>query len=342
LHGWFVLCEKQITQLKDCSKWDKAIKPRPISMVTFVAIMKTLLVLISLLFLTNISYSQSATKSAKIEGQIVCCEDCWVRADRLTTPYGTPSDLAKAAECIANGDPTLLAALDTQGRTTFYQLEEGRFKKPGKNWLELVGTKVEITGSVRAAKKRLFLKVDELNVLASPPGQDLSAFIGKEAELVLKDLFGVEQKLSSLRGRIVILNFWATWCGPCKKEMPDLAAIQNQYAAFGVQVIGASADTINEIAPVRQFIKDAAINFPIWLGATTGQMSEFGLGPALPGTAIVGRDGKIIAIFPGVVTQEEIKKHLDKLIAQASEQARRDQIAMARTQPKREASSVPS
>jgi thiol-disulfide isomerase/thioredoxin len=113
--------------------------------------------------------------------------------------------------------------------------------------------------------------------------------IGKEAELVLKDLFGAEQKLSADRGRIIVLNFWATWCGPGKKEMPDLAAIQNQYAAYGVQVVGASADTLNELQAVRQSIKETAINFPVWLGVTTEQMAQFGLGPGLPGTAIIGR-----------------------------------------------------
>ncbi|HMV85086.1 MAG TPA: TlpA disulfide reductase family protein [Blastocatellia bacterium] len=280
-----------------------------------------------------------STQSTKLIGQIVCCEDCWAEADRRTVAYGTPTDLAKAAGCIAKGDPTLLAVMGEAGKTTFYQLEEGKFQKPGKNWLEFVGKKVEITGATRAAKKKQFVKVDELNVLAAPPGQDLSAFIGKDAELALKDLFGVEQNLNSLRGRIVVLNFWATWCGPCKKEMPDLAAIQNQYAALGVQVVGASADTLAEVKAVRQFIKDSAINFPIWLGATTEQMASFGLGPALPGTAIIGRDGKITALFPGVITQEEIKKHLDKLIAQADSEAKRDLMAAKK---QTQTSSVPS
>ena len=83
---------------------------------------------------------------------------------------------------------------------------------------------------------------------------------------------------------LVIVDFWATWCGPCKKEMPDLAAIQNSYAAYGVQVIGASADTLAELNAVRQFIKETTVNFPVWLGATTEQMAQFGLGPGLPGT----------------------------------------------------------
>jgi len=309
--------------------------------------MKNLSILLLLLLLPIAGvFAQPASKQSatKLIGQIVCCEDCWVRTDRRTTPYGTAADLAKAAECVANGDPTLLAVMDAEGKTTLYQLEDGQFKRPGKNWLDFIGKRVEITGAVRARKKQQliqqFIRVDALEILSSPAVQTPDV-IGQEAELTLKDLFGVEQKLSSLRGRIVILNFWATWCGPCRKEMPDLAAIQNQYAALGAQVVGASADTIADVKAVRQFIKEAQVNFPIWLGATTKQMAQFGLGPSLPGTAIIGRDGKIAAVFPGVVTQDAIKKHLDKLIAAADKEARLEQIAAAKIK-KADASSVPS
>jgi thiol-disulfide isomerase/thioredoxin len=286
--------------------------------------------------------AQTANGPGRIEGQIVCCEDCWNKADRRKVPYGSPEDLAQSAKCIANGDPTLLAVTAQDGATKFYQLEDGKFKRPEPNWLSYVGSRVEITGTVRVRKKQNFVKVDDLKILSRPSEPQVPDVIGKEAELVLKDLFGAEQKLSSYRGRIVVLNFWATWCGPCKKEMPELAAIQNQYAAYGVQVIGASADTLSELQAVRQSIKETAINFPVWLGATTEQMAQFGLGPGLPGTAIIGRDGKIVAIYRSVITQEEIKKHLDKLVAQGEREAKREQLAMAKSKSKTDASSVPS
>ncbi|HEY9430180.1 MAG TPA: TlpA disulfide reductase family protein [Blastocatellia bacterium] len=272
----------------------------------------------------------------------MCCEDCWNKADRRKVAYGSPEDLAQAAKCIANGDPTLLAVTAADGATKLYQLQDGKFKRPEPNWLSYVGSRVEITGPVRVSKKRNFVRVDDLKVLSKPSEPHLPDVIGKETELALKDLFGAEQKLSAYRGRIVVLNFWATWCGPCKKEMPDLAAIQNSYAAYGVQVIGASADTLAELNAVRQFIKETTVNFPVWLGATTEQMAQFGLGPGLPGTAIIGRDGKIVAIYRSVVTQEEIKKHLDKLVAIGEREAKREQIAMAKSGSKPEASSVPS
>jgi thiol-disulfide isomerase/thioredoxin len=282
--------------------------------------------------------AQTATKLA---GQIVCCEDCWVRADRKTVPYGTPADLVKSAECVGNGDPTLLAVMANDGKTTFYQLEEGKFKKPGKNWLELIGSRVAITGVARTNKNKHFIRVDELKVTATP--QQIAPqpnVVGTEAEMVLKDLFGGEQKLSTFRGRVVVLNFWATYCGPCVKEMPDLAAIQNQYAALGVQVIGASAETLVEQKEVRKFVTDLKINFPIWLGATTADMARFGLGPALPGTAIIGRDGKIVAVYPGVIKLADLKKQLDTLIAQSQREVK-DQIALAKGK-KPDTSSVPS
>ncbi|MCI0390742.1 MAG: TlpA family protein disulfide reductase [Acidobacteria bacterium] len=287
----------------------------------------------------QVTPAQTATK---LEGQIVCCEDCWVRADRKTVPYGTPSDLAKAAECVGNGDPTLLAVMDKDGKTTFYQLEEGKFKKPGKNWLELIGSRVEVTGAARTRRDKHYLRLDALKVLATP--QQIAPqpnVIGTEAELVLKDLFGAEQKLSAYRGRVVILNFWATYCGPCRQEMPALSAIQNQYAALGVQVIGASADTLAEQKEVREYIKEVKVNFPIWLGAKTEDMARFGLGPALPGTAVIGRDGKIVAVYQGVIKEADLKKQIDSLIARSQSEAK-EQIALARKGKKSETSSVPS
>jgi thiol-disulfide isomerase/thioredoxin len=301
--------------------------------------MRALLVLLLLCAaFVQIAPAQTATK---LTGQIVCCEDCWNRADRKTVAFGTPADLVKAAECVGNGDPTLLAVLDAAGKTTFYQLEEGKFKKPGKNWLELIGSRVEISGTTRARKDKHFLRVDELKVLATP--QQIAPqpnVIGTEAELVLKDLFGAEQKLSAYRGRVVILNFWATYCGPCRKEMPDLAAIQNQYAALGVQVIGAAADTLAEQKEVRKFITEVKVNFPVWLGATTADMARFGVGPALPATVVIGRDGKIVAVFQGVVKEADLKKQLATLIAKSQREAKA-QIALAKD-AKPDTSSVPS
>jgi thiol-disulfide isomerase/thioredoxin len=280
--------------------------------------------------------------AAKLEGIIVCCEDCWLEADRKTTPYGTREDLDKAVGCIESGDPTLIAVANSAGGFTLYELQPGKYKRPGKNWLEFIGRRVEVTGAAGKKKDRPFIKVDALKVIAEPIAatEPEVNVIGAEAELALNDLFGVEQRLSAFRGRIVVLNFWATYCVPCRKEMPDLAAVQNQYAALGVQVIGAAADAAEEKQKVLQFIKETKLNFPVWLGATADDMRRFGLGSALPGTVIIGRDGKIAAAYRGIIKLADLKKQLDSMLA-AAEKESKEIIASAKQKPAK-ASSVPS
>jgi peroxiredoxin len=173
--------------------------------------------------------------------------------------------------------------------------------------------------------------------------QDAKVIGTEAAELALRDLFGAEQRLSALRGRIVVLNFWATFCEPCRKEMPDLAAIQNNYAALGVQVVGASADEAAARPKVLQFIKETKLNFPVWLGATTGDMERFGLAPALPGTVIIGRDGRIVWHKSGVVKEADVKKQIDELLAQAAKEEKKARRELAATHSDHtDASSVPS
>jgi peroxiredoxin len=123
--------------------------------------------------------------------------------------------------------------------------------------------------------------------------------------------------------------------------MPDLAAIQNEYAALGVQVVGASAETLAEQKEVLDYIKEVKVNFPIWLGATTEDMARFGLGPALPGTAVIGRDGKIVAVFHGVVKAADLRKQLDTLIARSQSEVK-EQVAAAKEEKEPDVSSVPS
>lgn len=285
--------------------------------------------------------STAVGQPRRLEGQVVCCAECWAEADRTKVPFGTAEDLLKAQSCVANGDPTLIAV--REGDTfTMYQLEQGKFRLPGKNWLEFVGRRVAVTGAIEKKKNHDVIRVDTLDVLArSIAEQGTASVVGKEIELVLKDPFGTEQRLSALKGRIVILNFWATYCIPCRKEMPDLAAIQNKYAALGVQVIGASADEAEDREKVLQFARETKVNFPIWLGATTSNMMKFGLGAALPGTVIIGRDGRVVKVISGIVNQADLTKQIDAMLAAAEKVAARERQEVAKQKPG-EVSSVPS
>ncbi len=305
--------------------------------------MRSLLVsLLLLLALVGVAAAQSS--SATLEGQVVCSV-CWFEADRTKTPFGTVADLECEVDCAARHVPAALAVKSAASDGfKLYLLEEGRFKKTAKNWLPYMANYVKITGAVRSKGDKQYVRVDALDVLSTPkvaasaPQAETSL---TEAELVLPGMLGGEQRLSAYRGRIVVLNFWATWCVPCRKEMPDLAKIQNEYAALGVQVIGAAADAPENRAQVTQFIKETKINFPVWLGATAADMERFGLGQTLPGTVIIGPDGKVSARIRGVVKEADLRKRIDTLIGAAMTQAQRDEMAAARTK-QQIVSSVPS
>lgn len=271
--------------------------------------------LVGLLLCLTAPLLVAAQGAVKLEGQIVCCAECWAEADRNKVEYGTAENLLKAKSCVEGGDPTLLAVREGD-KFKLYQLATAKFRLPGKNWLEFVGKRVAVTGTIQTKKDASIIRVDTLEVLApSLAEREAASVVGKGIDFRLKDLSGVEQSLSSLKGRIVILNFWATYCIPCRKEMPDLAAIQNDYAALGVQVIGASADDAADSTKVLQFVKETKINFPVWLGATTADMMRFGLGSALPGTVVIGKDGRVAKVISGVVNQADLKKQIESMLA---------------------------
>jgi thiol-disulfide isomerase/thioredoxin len=266
---------------------------------------------------TAVATAMNAWAAQILEGQIVCCADCWAEADRAKVEYGTSEDLAKAAACVAGGDPTLLAVRAGSG-FELYRLEQGRFEPPGKDWLELVGSRVRVTGRTVDDAKTKSVRVDALEVLTpSIAVRNAGAVIGQRIDLTLKDLSGAQQSLAALAGRIVILNFWATYCAPCRIEMPDLTAIQNAYGALGVQVVGAAADTAEDKPKVLNFVRDTKINFPVWLGASAADMQRFGLTGALPGTVIIGKDGKIAKVMAGAVQQSQLAAQIDAMLAAA-------------------------
>ena len=205
-------------------------------------------------------------------------------------------------------------------------MEKGSFKTTGKDFLDIVPKMVEIEGDLRTENDKRLLKVNGLRVLDEQRIKPKP--VSDDAVLALKDMTGSDQSLAGYRGRVVVLNFWATWCEPCKKEMPDLSAIQNDYAALGVQVIGAAGDAAADSAKVLKFVRQYKLNFPIWVGASTDDMTRFGVGSVLPATVIIDQNGKIVWREIGIIKPVEVRKELDKLllpkVTQAASQAKAD------------------
>ncbi len=300
---------------------------------------KSIYILLAIFALSIFAGAQNS--AVKLEGQVVCCADCWAEADRTKIEYGNAEDLLKAKSCVEGGDPTLLA-VRTGEKFKLYQLAEGKFRLAEKNWLSYVGKKISVSGMLTKNKKAEIIKVDTLEVTEKSLAEKESAEVkGQAIELKLKDLFGGEQSLAQYKGRIVILNFWATYCVPCRKEMPDLSAIQNEFAALGVQVIGASTDEAADRPKVLQFIKDVKINFPVWLGATSADTLRFGVGTALPATVIIDKEGKVYKTISGIVNQTDLRKDVEKLLQDAEKQAKIELKKSSKISDS-QASSVPS
>ena len=131
-------------------------------------------------------------------------------------------------------------------------------------------------------------------------------------DFTLETLDGKNMKLSDLRGKAVLLNFWATWCGPCKIETPWLVELQNQYGPQGLQIIGVEAgdDGKDDIA---KFVKEMGINYPILLGKEAVGDAYGGI-PALPETFFIGRDGKIVDKTMGLHGRGEIEDSIKKAL----------------------------
>jgi peroxiredoxin len=130
--------------------------------------------------------------------------------------------------------------------------------------------------------------------------------VGKPApDFTLKTLDGKTLKLSDLRGKAVVLNFWATWCPPCKVELPWFVDLQKQYASQGLQIVGISEDDGGK-EKVAAFVKEMGVNYTI--AVDDSSVSEkYGDVEDLPTTFYIDRNGKIVEFAMGLVDRNEIE-----------------------------------
>lgn len=134
----------------------------------------------------------------------------------------------------------------------------------------------------------------------------------KAADFSLKTLDGKEVRLSDYKGKIVIVDFWATWCAPCRKGIPDLIEIQKEYKDK-VVVIGISLDQQNTIKDLAPFIKQYGINYPVVLG-TEQVVKDFGNIQAIPTSFVIDKAGNIIDTHVGLVPKSTYTEKINQLL----------------------------
>ena len=156
---------------------------------------------------------------------------------------------------------------------------------------------------------------------AAPPTDTPSPGIADppEEEPPFVDLAGHETKVSQHLGHVVVLNFWATWCGPCRAELPALEAVHDEFGPRGVHLIGASANGRDEGPTVKAMLDQLGITFEVWLWVTAKDMRHWGVGPAIPATVILDRQGAIRATFRGPITPDALRPTLEKLLAEPAD-----------------------
>jgi len=140
----------------------------------------------------------------------------------------------------------------------------------------------------------------------------------------LEDLSGKKVSLASYRGKAVLINFWATWCGPCKIETPWLVELRNQYASKGFEVLGVSLDDLdtddkkmlaNEKRDIAKFAAQEHMQYPVLIDGASIDKPYGGL-DALPTSYFVDRSGKVVATQLGLTSKDDIEGNILKALGE--------------------------
>ncbi|MBM3771759.1 MAG: redoxin domain-containing protein [Acidimicrobiia bacterium] len=132
-------------------------------------------------------------------------------------------------------------------------------------------------------------------------------------DYTLKGLDDVPVRLSDYKGKVVLLDFWATWCGPCKVEIPGFVELQDQYGKDGLQIIGVSVDdTLDKLKPYAAEMK---MNYPVLQGLGHDDLhDEYGLMLGIPVSVIISREGKLCARHAGLTSKETFEAQIRALL----------------------------
>jgi len=175
------------------------------------------------------------------------------------------------------------------------------------------------------ARERLAASAPQGVLAAGESGepQYLNPLQGKPAPaFTLEDLSGKKITLAEYKGKAVLINFWATWCAPCKIEPPWLIELRNQYAAQGFEVLGVSADDLDRSDPqklsadkqkIARFVQQEQIPYPVLIDADSISQPYGGL-DSLPASFYVDRNGVVVAAQLGLTSKDEIEANIKKAL----------------------------
>jgi peroxiredoxin len=162
--------------------------------------------------------------------------------------------------------------------------------------------------------QHLLISLFTMLLLSAPIHSLRAATVDKPApDFTLKSLSGKNVKLSEMAGNVVMLNFWASWCGPCRKEMPLLNDLHNKYKKLGFTILGVNVEQEQKLA--KSFLSDTPVNFPILFDKSNKVSKDYDV-IAMPTTVMIDRNGKVRFIHKGYKDGDEkkYKKMVKKLV----------------------------
>jgi len=129
----------------------------------------------------------------------------------------------------------------------------------------------------------------------------------------MKDVEGRDVTLESFKGKVIMLDFWATWCGPCKVEIPHFIEFQNKYGSKGLQMVGISVDDpVDKLAP---YVKEMGMNYPVLQGLGHDEVQDaFGPILGIPVSVLISREGKVCATHTGLTAKETFEREIQALL----------------------------
>lgn len=134
-------------------------------------------------------------------------------------------------------------------------------------------------------------------------------------DLGLRDVAGHSQKLSELRGQVVVLSFWATWCAPCREELPRLSKLNEEFTGRNVHFVAVSIDDAKDRAKIEPYLLKQNIHLDVWVGGNADLLGRFGLGDVVPATLVLDEQGQVITRIMGEARDEDVRRPLDWLLS---------------------------
>lgn len=180
----------------------------------------------------------------------------------------------------------------------------------------------------KQAAERALASASHADLVPVAPGDvppEVSPLLEKPAPaFTLEDLKGEKISLSSFQGKPLLINFWATWCGPCKIETPWLVELQNEFASQGFQIIGISTEGddlkpddkdgwVHDKNAIAKFVREYHIQYPVLINGDS-LVDEYGGLDAMPTSVYVDRSGKVVAVQLGITSKDDMVARIKKAI----------------------------